>query len=209
MGSATSVSICSNALLMVGGQTINSLTDGTSDRQKLAVNLYPTVRDYVLSVHPWNCCRKRVSLSPDASAAGALIVPPYDWSLQYSLPSDFSRMLAVGEDGAEVPYVIESDATGAVKIFCDDNPLLLRYAYLNQNEGSWSALLVMSVTLAMRAILAYPITSSTSLEQLIETSIEGTLKRARAIDGADQMPETLGDFRLLNSRYSANSAPQV
>lgn len=206
MGTATAVSICSNALLMVGAQTINSLSDGTSDRQKIAGNLYPTIRDYVLSTHPWGCCRKRVSLAPDADLSGNLIVPPYDWAMQYTLPSDFSRMLAVGEDGAEAPFVIESDASGAVKIFCDDNPLLLRYCFLNQNEGSWSALLVMSVTLAMRAVLAYPITSSTSLEQLIETAIEGTLKRARSIDGADQPPETLGDFRLLNSRFSANSA---
>ncbi len=198
---ATDVSICSNALLMVGAQTINSLTDGTSDRQKIAVNLYPTVRNYVLSMHPWGCCRKRVLLPPDADAVGALVVPAFDWAYQFSLPADFARMLAVGYDGYELNYVIENG-----KLLCDSTPIPLRYAYLNTNESAWSGLLVMAVTLAMRAVLAYPVTASTSLEQLIEQSIVGTLKTARAIDSTDQPPETLGDFRLLGSRYTPSGS---
>lgn len=186
---------------MVGAQTINNLTDGTSDRQRLAVNLYPTIRDYVLSVHPWGCCRKRVLLAPDADGLGVLVVPAYDWAYEYTLPSDYARMLAVGYDGEEVDYVIENG-----KILADDNPLPLRYAFFNRNEATWSGLLVMSVTLAMRAVLAYPITASTSLEQLIDQNIAGTLKQARAIDSGDQPPETLGDFRLLNSRYTPNGS---
>ena len=147
---ATDVSICSNALLMVGAQTINSLTDGSQgDRQKLAVNLYPTVRDYVLAVHPWGCCRKRVVLSPDADVSGNLIVPAFDWSFQFTLPSEFARMLAVGQTGMEVDFMLEDS-----KLLSDDNPCYLRYSYYNRNEGAWSGLLVMAVTLSMRAILA-------------------------------------------------------
>ena len=186
----SAVSICSNALLMLGGQTIASFDD-TSDRARQCANLYPTVRNYVLSSHPWNTCIKRTVLSPDAAK------PAFDWALQYSLPGDFLRLLSTGDAGSEPTYVIEDG-----KILTNAAILKLRYIYLNDNENKWTPLLVMAVTMAMRQVLAYPVTQSTSLEQLIDQAIEPILKRARTVDSQDQPPQTLGDFRLLGSRFS-------
>lgn len=186
----TAISICSNALLMVGAQTINALDD-SSDRARQCANLYPMVRDYVLSTHPWNCCIKRTLLNPDVETPG------WDWSLQYTLPGDFLRMLSIGDGGAEDDYRIESG-----KLLTDATPVKLRYVWRNTNEGTWTPLLVMAVTQAMRQVLAYPVTQSTSLEQLIDQAIEPILKRARLVDSQDQPPETLGDFRLLTSRFA-------
>lgn len=195
----SAVSICSNALLMLGSQTIASF-DEASDRARQCSNLYPTVRDYVLSAHPWNCCIKRVRLNPDVT------VPAFDWALQYTLPADFARILQVGEYGSEVDYNLEFGADGSKKLLMDNSPLRLRYVFNNTNEGSWTPLLVMSVTLAMRQVLAYPVTQSTSLEELVSKAIAPILKQARAIDGADQPPVTVGDFRLLNSRFGSGSS---
>lgn len=186
----SAVSICSNALLMLGSQTIASFDDN-SDRARQCANIYPLVRDYVLSSHPWNCCIKRVKLSPDVAT------PAFDWTYQYTLPADFIRMLSIGEGGYQDDYDIENG-----KILTDAAIVNLRYCFANQVEATWTPLLVMAVTLSMRAVLAYPITQSTSLEQLIDQAIEPTLRRARTIDAMDQPPETLGDFRLLNSRFT-------
>jgi hypothetical protein len=186
----SAVSICSNALLMNGAQTINALDD-SSDRARQCANLYPTVRDYVLSTHPWNCCIKRVLLSPDTD------VPAFDWSAQFTLPADFLRLLATGEDGYEPDHMIESG-----KILMNQSTLKLRYVWKNTVEDTWTPLLIMAVTMAMRQALAYPITQSTSLEQLIDQAIEPILKRARTTDSQDQPPQTLGDFRLLQARFS-------
>ena len=117
--------------------------------------------------------------------------------MQFTLPADFLRLLATGEAGIEPEYMIEDG-----KVLMNSSPLKLRYIYRNDNESKWTALLVMAVTLAMRQALAYPITQSTSLEQLIDQAIEPTLKRARTIDSQDQPPQTLGDFRLLQARFS-------
>lgn len=194
----TDVSICSNALLMVGAQTINSFTSSDfTDRQRICVNLYPTVRDYVLASHPWNCTRKRALLNPDADP------PPFYWSLQYTLPSDFDRMLGLGDDAdPPVDYTIEDG-----KLLTDEaGPLKLRYCYMNRNPARWGPLLVHGVTQAMRAVLAYPITQSTSLEQLIDQTLQPILQRARAADSQDRPPETLGDFPLLASRFGDSGA---
>ena len=75
-------SICSNALLMLGAQTVASTSDGT-DRSTLAANLYESARDSVLRSHPWNCATKRVVLAPDSAA------PAFGYAAQFALPSDF------------------------------------------------------------------------------------------------------------------------
>ena len=49
----TDVSICSKALLKIGAQTITSFEDGTAEAE-VAANLYPLVRDSLLSAYPWS-----------------------------------------------------------------------------------------------------------------------------------------------------------
>ena len=191
------VSICSNALLMVGAQTINSFDGDLTDRQRLAANLYPMVRDYLLTSHPWNCCRKRVVLNPET------VTPAFDYGYSYALPADFARMLKVGtEDDGVVDYRIEDG-----HILCDAAPLALRYCYLNQNEASWTPLMVMAATMCMRTVLAYPITQSTSLEQLLQQVLQPYLQQARAVDSQDTPPETFGDYPLLASRFTPLGQP--
>ena len=174
---------------MLGANPISSFQDNSPKATQCA-NLYPSVRDYVLGSHPWNFATKRVLLNPDSQA------PAFDWSKQYTLPSDFVRILSVGESGSENEYRIENG-----KILTDAAPLKLRYVWLNTNEGTWTPTMVWAMTVSMRQVLAYPITQSTSLEQLIDQAIEPILKRARSVDSMDQPPEQLGDSRLLGSRF--------
>ena len=62
---ATAVSICSNALLMLGDNPINSFdesaTPGGLDRARIADNLWPSTRNSILRSHPWNCAIKRAT----------------------------------------------------------------------------------------------------------------------------------------------------
>lgn len=193
----TDVSICSNALLSLGDNPMSAF-DEDSDRARLASNIYPSVRNYVLRRHPWNCAIKRVALSPDADGLGNVVVPAFDWSFQFTLPNDYLRTLSVGEAGAEVDFSIESG-----KLLCDNNPALLRYVWRNENPATWDDMLVWGMTVSMRAVFAYPITQSTSLEQVVSAALADVLKQARAVDGQDGTPETLGDSPLLDARMGS------
>lgn len=188
--SATDVSICSNALLMLGAQPINDLTED-SDRARLASNLYPSVRDAILRGFPWNCCITRVVLSPDTAA------PAFDWTYQFTLPGDFVKALAVGELGAETEFRLEGR-----KILSDDNPCYLRYVFRNENPATWDDGLVDVVTKAMAAAMAYGITQSATLQDTMAKQAELALRRAKSVDGQDDSGETLGDFHLLRSRFA-------
>ncbi|MDR1276571.1 MAG: hypothetical protein LBL72_09370 [Candidatus Accumulibacter sp.] len=183
------IQICSNALLMLGAQTINDFDEG-SDRSKLAANLYPMTVEDVLRAHPWNCAVKRVVLSPDQTA------PAFGYAYRFSLPSDWLRTLSVGDAGRETDYRSEGR-----KLLADVRVLKLRYVFLNDREETWDAALANVVTMAMAWRMAYAITQSASVEQLRFGVYENALKRAKAVDGQDDPPETLGDFPLFASRF--------
>jgi hypothetical protein len=189
----TSVSIASNALLMLGAQPINDFNED-SDRARLASNLYDPARDLLLRSHPWNCAIKRVVLSPDTD------VPAFGYSYQFTLPGDWLRTLSVGDYGAEIDYRIEGR-----KILADDSVLYLRYIFRNDQESTWDTMLIDAMTKTMSATMAYAITQSTSKEELEFKKLEMALKQARAVDGQEDPPETLGDFRLLAARSSGRS----
>ena len=191
MSMATGVSICSNALLMLGAQTINDFADQLNlDRAKLCANLYPTVRDDMLRSHPWNCAIKRAVLAPDA------VAPAFGYTHSFELPADFMRVLEVGTNGSQIDYLVEGRTIQA-----DTTVLELRYVFRNEVENTWDAHLVKLVTLAMAAALAYPVTQSSALQQSFEQKLEMTLKRARAVDGQEDPPQALGDERLLRARF--------
>lgn len=185
---ATAVSICSNASLMLGGGSINDFNED-NDRTKLASNLYPQVRDATLRSHPWNCAVKRVALAPSA------VVPDFDYANQFVVPSDWLRTVQVGLYGREDDHRHEGRL-----ILANVNPLYLRYIWRNEVEATWDALLVHAVSLLMKAAMAYPITKSASLAEAALNDALAFLKTCRAVDGQDDPPETLGDFRLLAAR---------
>lgn len=189
----TAVSIASNALLMLGAQPINDFSED-SDRARLASNIYTQVRDKLLRSHPWNCAIKRVVLSPATEA------PAFGYSYKFTLPGDWLRTLSVGDYGEEIDYRTE----GRV-ILADDSVIKLRYIFRNDQESTWDTMLIDAMTQAMQACMAYGITQSTSKEELEFKKLEMALKQARAVDGQDDPPETLGDFRLLAARHSGRS----
>jgi hypothetical protein len=185
------VSISSNALLLLGAKTINDFNED-DDRTKLASNLYADVRNALLRSHPWNCAIKRVSLAPDVA------VPVMDYKYQFSLPNDWLRTLQVGEDSFQVDYKSEGR-----KLLANDNPLLLRYIFLNDVESTWDVMLVQGMTLAMKAAMAYPITMSQAVADSAQKELFIYLRSCRTADASDDPAQTLGDFRLLNSRFSS------
>lgn len=186
---ATAVSICSNALLMLGDKPINSFAEAT-DRARLASNLWPDLRDFVLRSHPWNCAIKRVTLSPQATA------PEFDFSYSFLLPSDWLRTLQVGQRGERPEYQIEGRT-----ILMNEAVLRLRYVWRNDNPATWDQLLVHAMTLVMKAAFAYPITQAGSIEELAHKVLQPILREARAVDGQEDDVEYLDDSPLYAAGF--------
>ena len=195
---ATAVSICSNALLMLGDNPINSFdesaTPGGLDRARIAENLWPSTRDAVLRSHPWNCAVKRVTLSPEATAPAFT----HDFDKRFILPSDWLRNVEInGQRADHVDYRIEGK-----RLLMNGSTCYLRYIYKNTDIGSWDPMLVECAEFAMAAKMAYPITKSTAVRKEMQDTLLFYLKRARAVDGQDESPTQLGSFEILGARRS-------
>ena len=74
------VRICNLALLQVGAQTINALTDATTEA-RYCNQLYEYSKDAVLRAHNWNFAKKRVEL-------GLLSGTYTNWLYSYQYPSN-------------------------------------------------------------------------------------------------------------------------
>lgn len=184
----SAVQICSNALLLLGAQTINSFDDAT-DRATLVSNLWPNALDAVLRAHPWNCAVKRVALAPEAAA------PVFDYSYSFLLPGDCLRKLSVGLAGAPDDHQVEGR-----RILMDESVCYLRYVYRNDDIPSWDALLVQAAEAYMAMTCAYPITKSASMFDAMEKLWAVKLRDARNVDGQENPAETAGDFPFLAAR---------
>jgi hypothetical protein len=185
----SAVSICSNALLDVGAQTIASFDEAT-DRATIVANRWESVRDATLRAHPWNCAVRRVILAPEVGT------PAFDYAYAFVLPGDWLRTLQVGEYGEEIDYRTESG-----QILAHVTALRLRYIWKNTEPASWDAMLIEAMTKAMSAAIAYPITQSTSFAQTKRDEYVEFMKQTRSVDGQDDPPEQLGDTRLFNARF--------
>lgn len=184
----SAVSICSNALLQLGDAPISDFSEN-NDRTRLASNLWEMKRDKVLRSHPWNCAIKRVTLSPDTET------PAFDWSYQTALPADCLRVLSVGLDGQPDDFAVEGR-----KLMTDTDTVYLRYIFRNTDVTTWDAVLIDAMSQVMKAAFAYAITKSTSKEGNDEQILRDVLKSARAVDGQEQTPDTLGDSPILANR---------
>lgn len=77
----TGVSICSDALLLIGAKAISSFNDGT-DESSVCDRLYPDIRDSTLVMYPWSFGMKKVQL------AQLITTPTTVWRYEYLLPGD-------------------------------------------------------------------------------------------------------------------------
>lgn len=191
---ATAVSICSNALVMLGDKPINSFDEavgpGNLDRARIANNLWPTVRDSVLRSHPWNCALKRIVLSPLTQN------PAFGWSAQYQLPSDWLRNHEInGLKSDQVDFVVEGR-----RLLINEGTLYLRYVYRNTSVEEWDPILVDAAELYMASRMAKAITGSDTLGERYLSYFQAKVREARTVDGQDDSPQQFGSFEILGAR---------
>lgn len=192
---AAAVAICSNALMLLGAKPIASFNEASAagsnlDRAKLCASLYPMVRKALLRGHYWNSAARRVLLSPDVTP------PTFGYSYRFQLPGDWLRTWAVGDENGRQRIAYRTEGR---HLLSNEVSLPLLYA-ADIDETDWDSLMVEVMTAAMAYRLAYPVTASTSVEELKLGELRELLRQARAIDGQDDPPETFGDSPLLQSR---------
>jgi len=77
----TKLTICNDALLMLGAAEMTSFTEGT-DSAKICDRLYDDLKKYILSIYPWSFAKVKVQLAKTSDT------PVTEWKNVYALPAD-------------------------------------------------------------------------------------------------------------------------
>lgn len=172
-----------------GGYLTDFNTDQTVQAQA-ARRTYVAMRDLVLEAHPWRFARGRAALAADSPA-----VPAWGYALQYTVPSDFLRLLSIEDwDG---DYEVE-----AGKILTDSTaPLNIRYLAQVTDTSKFSPTFIDALATRWAAELAPTIVKSTTKRQdLLAEFMKVSLPLARKVEAFGAMSRREPDSDFLNAR---------
>lgn len=185
----SSIALCSRALLKIGASSIASFDEGTAEAE-VAANLYPSIRDAVLSAHPWNFATGQTVL-PRLSA-----VPVADYAYAFQLPSDFLRGLSAGLPGRGrgLAYRIAER-----RLHADVPELVLTYIF-RPAETDFPPFFDQVLIARLSAEFCIPLTESSTRAQNLFDLAQKEFDRAKVVDSQQETPTPIEDFTLTEVR---------
>jgi len=185
----SAIALCSRALLRLGAATIASFDEGTAEAE-IAANLYPPLRDAVLSSHPWSFATGQATLPRLAQ------VPLADHSAAFQLPADFLRVLSAGPAGSGrgLTYRLAEN-----RLLCDSDQVVLTYVF-RPDESAFPPFFDQMLIARLTAEFCIPVTESTTRAQFLFRLAEDEFRRAKLIDAQQHTPAAIEDFPLVEVR---------
>jgi hypothetical protein len=199
----TKLSICSDALIMLGANPLSSFTVGTDDAQ-VADRLYDDVRDTLLMQYPYSWSIKKVKL------AQLVQTPINEWKYIYQLPGNL-----LGNPKA----VFNVDAVGArpqrdFEIYGDGlntnyENVWIDYQY-RPEPFEFPPYFVRLLKTALAAEFAEPVTDQITKADYFhnraygapsENMRGGLVRVAINIDGADRPAQQIQEFPISDVRF--------
>ena len=198
----TGVSICSDALLMLGARSITSFNDGT-DVASVCDRLYPDIRDSVLTTYAWTFNTKKVKL------ARMISTPSSVWRYVYQLPGDRLGTVraAYASPAPNSPPNKDWEIQGD-KLLTNLPAVYLDYQY-SVGEFAMPQYFVQLLKYMMAWHLAMPVTEQSdraSYWQGVavggpnENGRGGYMRTAMNIDGQGQPTRIIEDYTLIAVR---------
>jgi len=202
----TKLSICSDALILLGATPLSSFSEGT-DAAQICDRLYDDLRDMVLTSYHWGFSHRKSQL------ARSVDTPVNEWKYQYPLPSDaissgVRALFTSGSVGAEtVNYGWEIYERN---IFTDFETVYVDYQF-RPSEDVWPTYFVHLMKLYMAWHIAEPVTDQITKGQYYQNLAVGSpaenmrggyFRQAMQIDGAGQPTQTITDWPLIAVRPS-------
>jgi len=178
---ATKVGIANSALILLGAETIQAITE-SNKRAKLCNEMYDKSKRKLLELHPWNFATLRVAL---AQLAGA---PVYEFDNWFQIPNDCLRILRV-ENNEAVTYVIEKD-----KILTNEDAISIEYIS-DIGEGYFTQTFAELLAARLAADICYALLQSTSYAQYLEAKFDKDFALTRSRDAQE------GTARSFNPNY--------
>jgi len=199
----TKLSICSDALIMLGASPLSSFSDGTDEAQ-IADRLYDDTQDTLLMQYPYSWSVKKVAL-------GRLVDAPInEWKYKFALPGDIlGNPKAVFTTSAVSANPVRDFEIYSGGLYTNYETVWVDYQF-RPEPASFPPYFVRLLKYALAAEFAEPITDQSSKGDFFHgraygspsDNMRGGLVRvAMSIDGADRPAQVIHEFPLTDVRY--------
>ena len=185
----TAIALSSRALIKLGADTIASFEEGTAEAE-VAANLYPAIRDALLSAHPWSFATAQ-SVLPMLAAE-----PVADFAHAFQLPADFLRALSagLGPRGRGIVYRVAER-----RLHADASNVVLTYIF-RPAETDFPPFFDQALIARLASEFCIPLTESTTRADVLMKLAEHEFQRAKTIDSQQDTPGRIEDFSLVEVR---------
>ncbi len=205
----TNVTICNQALVLLGADTISSFTDTTNDAATVCNNIYETVKKQTLSMYPWSFALTKSQLARSSTT------PINEWAYQYVMPttaisstplqvynSSSTRVLPI--QNYEILYTSSGPA-----IATNEETIYVDYVSSVITEGLMPSYFVQLLVYMMAWHLAEPVTDQTTKADYWKNIAVGTpsesgrggyFRQAANADGRGKTSYAIHEFPLTDVR---------
>lgn len=192
------VDICNMALdLLRQKATISSLVTPESEVEALAARWYGVKKEALLRTHPFNFARHRASLSRNS------VTPAFGYSDAYNLPSDYIRLLYIGENYNEM-YEHKYDVEGGQLLLNNSGASSLQIGYIrNINDANkFDPLFKELLIVEMAVVFANALTGINKGLKDVYALKKDLEIQARAVNGQDNPPKIRFRSKFIGARLS-------
>ena len=199
----TDVSICSQALLLLGANQITSFSDGSAPSSICSV-IYPRIKSQTLGMYHWSFTLAKVALSKLSGS------PTNVYSNKYQLPSDMFLgvpRVVYASTSLTAPNVTDYQIQGD-QLLTNEETIVVDYQKLIA-ESLMPSYFVQLLIYQMAWHLAEPVTDQitkadywrgVALGTASENLRGGYFRQAINIDGAGQSQVVIADYLLTEVR---------
>lgn len=201
----TEVQVANLALARLGqAQTATSLESPTTTDETLCALHFPQTRKALLRAYLFNFAKEYAQLEVDDAET-----PAFGFSLAYSLPTDFIRLLAIGDvtinadlDHQFFDLTDQHIYTDEVSDTDDSDDSLLNVYYVKDvsTVARWDALFLQLMRLQLAKDMAYAFTLKPSLVAQIDAELADVKIQAMAAAGQEKRPRRIQRSRIIAAR---------
>lgn len=186
---SSKIEIVNISMTLIGEDTIVSLTGDLGERERKVNALFDITRDEVLSAFPWGFAKKQQALALNS------IAPVFtdEFAYAYAVPSDCLRILSAQ---GQTTFKRVGD-----KVFSNESPLLVEYIRRITDTAKWDGVFINAFSAKLAMKLAYSLTDSTSLTEMLRGYYRDAIQEARAVSSQEGVEETLYRDVLSEARY--------
>lgn len=201
MATATSpVDICNLALDDLKQSPIKSIDTPNTNTEQVCARNYDVTRRECLFAHPWKFAIKRAQWTPNLTTP-----PPFGYLYAYDLPTDYIRMISVGDDyigDLRGEREIENGQLLAVSgdVTFDGTTKDVRYMYDVTDVTKFSPGFVTYFRLKLAVRMSNKFSVSPQIKKDLKEDFRDAETEARAVNGQENRIKRVQSSRTLTKR---------